>query len=314
MPRQQRTGGVYIRALLVTILLFAAAAAILSAVVPIGPEAEQIGASGLLNILDIRDSGNVGEDPDGVTGDNELFVVAVPFIFNSTEEEGQQRLDRYYTYIDYFEENLSTKTPFKEASDPASHVEVVSLERGDVTNPPFSDSGEVVREDRPNIQYENVTCGDIHDAARDAVSMAGYLTYADKIVAYVNGTSGGNPVTMQRPTVAGCADDVGGDIAAYERSIFQDEQTSGVALHEMGHAFGLCHNAGVEVGGNCDMTRVPQRPDICTGYNSNTSDGPRSIMNYCMPLDKFSGDAASTEDEYPMLEQIFADMGWLYAD
>lgn len=314
MPRQQRTGGVYIRALLVTILLFAAAGAILSAVVPIGPEAQQIGSSGLLNILDIRGSGNVGENPDGVSGDNELNIVAVPFIFNSTNDQGQERLDRYDTYVDYLAENLSSKTPFAEASDPSSHVEVVSLERGDVDNPSFSDSGEIVRDNRPNIPYQNVTCEDIHSAAQDAVASAGYTTYADKIIAYVNGTSGGDPVTMQRPTVAGCAGDLGGDVAAYERSIFQDEQTSGVALHEMGHTFGLCHNAGVEVGDNCDMTRVPDRPSVCSGYNSNTSDGPRAIMNYCMPLEKFSGDAASTEDEYPMLEQIFAEMGWLYAE
>jgi len=320
MPTRQRHGAFYIRALLVTILLFAAAATLLSAFAPIGPEAERIGSSGLLSVLDVREEGNVGEDPESVAGDNTLNIVAVPFIYNTTNEQGQERLQGFRDYMDYLEGNLSERTPFSEANDPGSHIEIIEVERGYVENPdPSSEGGVMLKGTR--YRYEAVTCGDIHSAASTAAGDAGLFTYADKIVAFVNGTkengsvTWGNPIVLEDAGTVGCADSLGGDVAAYERSIIQNEWTSGVGLHELGHTVGLCHNAGVEdENGNCDMSRVPDRPSVCSGLNSNTSDGPRAIMNYCLPLDKFSGDRASTEDEYPLLEQIFTEQGWLYAE
>lgn len=306
-----RTGSIWVRGLFVVILLFIAGTLLLSAFLPAGDQTSAIGLSGIMNVIDIRESGNVGEEPEGTTGDNELDIVAVPIIFNETDEQGRHARTNFSMFVDHLKTNLSERTPFRRADDPRGHVDIVELETGEVTNPPFSSSGSVPTAQGTSIDYANVTCEDVHSAALTAASPYSY----DRVVAWVNGTrdSTGNPVIMQSPGVAGCSDAIGGEIAAVERTFINHNQTTGIWLHEMGHTFGLCHNAGVDdINRNCDMTEVPVRGDVCP--NTNTSDGPNAIMNYCFPLTQFSGSDVSTEDEYELLERLFANAGWLYAD
>jgi hypothetical protein len=306
-----RAGSIWVRGLFVVILLFVAGTLLLSAFLPAGEQTSAIGLSGIMNIIDIRESGNVGEEPGGTSGDNELDIVAVPIIYNETNEEGRHSRNNFSKFVDHLKTNLSQKTPFRRADDPRSHVDIVELETGEVTNPAFSQSGSVQTTEGTTINYANVTCDDVHSAALTAASSYSY----DRVVAYVNGTrsSNGRPVTMQNVGVVGCSDAIGGEVAAYEHSIFNHQQTTGVLLHELGHTFGLCHNAGVDdINRNCDLTEVPARGDMCP--NTNTSDGPDAIMNYCFPLSEFSGSTVSREDEYEILEQVFADAGWLYAN